>query len=307
MGSLPRVIWSVLLATFAYFLAIMIIAPIISPYAISLGASPAILGLLSALTSATAIVFRPIFGLISDRGYRFEMMMFGCALSCVAALVYASSNNLWLFGIARVIHGLASASFLPTSISTAIDLAPLERVGETLGWRSTMIGVSQLLGPGLGGYVSDSFSYRATFICGFFLTLTSLALLFITAKWAKKFFKADKIDSKSKFRDIRKLLMPNFVGSMVAVTLYAITYSGIFTFLPAIYRELGFGASVYGIYASIQGGSSILTRAISGILADRKGPIPIASIGLALITLACVLLAINHLPPQHMFAQLYSA
>ncbi len=297
MGSQPKAIWSVLLATFTYFFAVTVIAPIISPYAINLGATPAVLGLLSALTSATAIIMRPIFGFISDRGHRFEMMMLGCILSCIASLIYAASNNLLLFAVARIIQGLASASFLPSSISTAMDLAPLNRIGEILGWRSTMFGVSQLLGPGLGGYLSDILDYRATFISSFALTLVSILILSLAARWAKGMLKSNDKLFGSKVRNVKKLLTLNFTGAMIAVALYATSYSALNTFLPAIYNEIGFGASIYGIYASVQGGSSIIARATSGKIADRKGPIHIASSGLALITLAYVLLTSNYLPP----------
>lgn len=296
MGSSLKSIWSVHLATFIFFLGIMVVAPIISPFSISLGATPLIIGFLSALTSITAFIMRPIFGLISDRGYRFETMMLGAFLGSIAALIYALSNNIWIFAVARIIHGLASASFLPASISTAIDLAPPHRVGETLGWRSTMFGVSQLIGPGIGGYISDLTNYNTTFIATFILSLISLGILFIARSWATEYVRR-RSERKSSFRNIRQLLKLTFICPMVAVAFHAMSFSGIFTFLPALYKELGFGASVYGFYASIQGGFSILTRATSGRIADRKGPIPVASLGLILVTISYLLLYFNYLPP----------
>lgn len=217
-------------------------------------------------------------------------------LGCIAALIYASSNNIWIFAVARIIHGLASASFLPASISTAIDLAPLDRVGETLGWRSTMFGVSQLIGPGIGGYISDLTSYNTTFIATFILSMISLAILFLASKWTKK-YTGRWMEKGGSFRDIKKLLRLTFICPMISVAFNAMSFSGIFTFLPALYKELDFGASVYGLYASIQGGFSILTRATSGRIADRKGPIPVASLGLILVTASYILLGINYLPP----------
>lgn len=296
MGSPLKSIWAVHLATLAFFLGIMIVAPIISPFSISLGATPLIIGFLSALTSITAFIMRPIFGLISDRGYRFETMMLGAFLGCIAALIYASSSNIWIFAVARIIHGLASASFLPASISTAIDLAPPDRVGETLGWRSTMFGVSQLAGPGIGGYISDLTNYNTTFIATLILSMVSLGVLFIARRWAGK-YTSERVERRSSFRDIRRLFKLTFICPMIAVAFHAISYSGVFTFLPALYKELGFGASVYGLYASVQGGFSILTRATSGRIADRKGPIPVASLGLILVIVSYLLLYVNYLPP----------
>ncbi|MEM3615030.1 MAG: MFS transporter [Candidatus Methanomethylicia archaeon] len=301
MVNLAKLSWLLHISTLIFFMGGAIVSPIISPFALSLGADAIIIGLLSSLTSTVTILIRPFVGLIVDRGKRFETLMLGTILGCVATLIYSSSNNLFVFAIGRIMSGLASAFFMPASISTAIDLSPPDRIGETLGWRSTMFGVSQLLGPGVGGYLAEFTGFRNTFIINFIFAFTSFLLIYLTSRIVPKDIIKYNLKSNG-FRDIKKLLKVNLIGAMLAVIFYAIAVSAIWTFLPAYYVSIGFGTAVYGLFSSVNGGSSILTRAISGRIADKHGSIPVASIGVIIITSGYIALYISPLPPLSLLA-----
>lgn len=288
--------WLLHLSTLIFFMGGMIVSPIISPYALSLGADAVIIGLLSSITSAVTILLRPYAGLIVDRGKRFETLILGTMLSCIATLIYFSSNNIWMFAIGRIFSGLAAAFFMPASISTAIDLSPPNRIGETLGWRSTMFGVSQLLGPGIGGYLADLIGLRNTFIINFFFAFSALMLIYAVSRLTPKEF-IKRNEASNGFRDIKKLLKINFIGAMIAVVFHAMAVSAIGTFLPAYYVSIGFGTSIYGLYSSINGGASIITRATSGRIADKHGSITVSSIGAIIMTFGYIVLNISPFPP----------
>lgn len=296
MVSLVTLSWLLHLSTLIFFMGGMIVSPIISPYALSLGADAVIIGLLSSTTSAVTILLRPYAGLIVDRGKRFETLILGTTLGCIATLIYFSSNNIWMFAIGRIFSGLAAAFFMPASISTAIDLSPPDRIGETLGWRSTMFGVSQLLGPGIGGYLADSIGLRNTFIINFFFAFSALMLIYAVSRLTPKEF-IKRNEASNGFRDIKKLLKINFIGAMIAVVFHAMAVSAIGTFLPAYYVSIGFGTSIYGLYSSINGGASIITRATSGRIADKHGSITVSSIGAIIMTFGYIVLNISPFPP----------
>ncbi|MCR6623535.1 MAG: MFS transporter [archaeon YNP-LCB-024-027] len=296
MDKLVKLTWLLHISTLIFFTGGMIVSPIISPFALSLGADAIIIGLLSSITSIVTIIIRPFAGLIVDRGKRFETLMLGTALNCAAAIIYFFSNDLWSFAFGRILSGLASAFFMPASISTAIDLSPMDRVGETLGWRSTMFGISQLLGPGVGGYLADLMGYRNTFIINFLFVLTALIIIYFTSRMVPKDIVKHGGNSNG-FKDIKRLLKLNFIGAMLAVIFYSMAMSGVSTFLPAYYVSVGLGTATYGLYSSINGGASIVTRATSGRIADKHGPIPVASIGAIIITLGYTVLSIFPDPP----------
>ncbi|MEM3394387.1 MAG: MFS transporter, partial [Candidatus Methanomethylicia archaeon] len=296
MVSLMTLSWLLHLSTLIFFMGGMIVSPIISPYALSLGADAVIIGLLSSITSAVTILLRPYAGLIVDRGKRFETLILGTMLSCIATLIYFSSNNIWMFAIGRIFSGLAAAFFMPASISTAIDLSPPDRIGETLGWRSTMFGVSQLLGPGIGGYLADLIGLRNTFIINFLFAFSALMLIYAVSRLTPREF-IKRNEASNGFKDIKKLLKINFIGAMIAVVFHAMAVSAIGTFLPAYYVSIGFGTSIYGLYSSINGGASIITRATSGRIADKHGSITVSSLGAIIMTFGYIVLNISPLPP----------
>jgi len=291
-----KLTWLLHISTLIFFTGGMIVSPIISPFALSLGADAIIIGLLSSVTSIVTIIIRPFAGLIVDRGKRFETLMLGTTLSCIATIIYFFSNNLWFFALGRILSGLASAFFMPASISTAMDLSPVDRIGETLGWRSTMFGVSQLLGPGIGGYLADYIGYRNTFIVNLLFILTAFIIIYITSRMAPKDILKHSSSSNG-LKDIKKLLKLNFIGAMLAVIFHSMAMSGVWTFLPAYYVSIGLGTATYGFFSSINGGASILTRATSGRIADKHGPIPVASVGALIITLGYIILSIFPNPP----------
>lgn len=291
-----KLTWLLHISTLIFFTGGMIVSPIISPFALSLGADAIIIGLLSSVTSIVTIIIRPFAGLIVDRGKRFETLMLGTTLSCIATIIYFFSNNLWFFALGRILSGLASAFFMPASISTAMDLSPIDRIGETLGWRSTMFGVSQLLGPGIGGYLADYIGYRNTFIVNLLFILTAFIIIYITSRMAPKDILKHSSSSNG-LKDIKKLLKLNFIGAMLAVIFHSMAMSGVWAFLPAYYVSIGLGTATYGFFSSINGGASILTRATSGRIADKHGPIPVASVGALLITLGYIILSIFPNPP----------
>ena len=87
-------------------------------------------------------------------------------------------RSLAIFAVGRAVHGVASAFFFPSSLSTAINLAPKGRVGETLGWRGTMFSISQLIGPAVGGLIADYFGFHSAFILAILFSL--VGFLFVS-------------------------------------------------------------------------------------------------------------------------------
>lgn len=166
MEKTLRNIWLLNLSTFFFFLGISLTNPIVSPFAITLGASPFLVGLVAGVTSFVSLVSKPVGGLIGDRGYRLEMMIAGNVLSLISGLLYvvsAYTSNIVLFAFSRALHGFSMGIFFPSSLSTAVDLAPPGRVGETLGWRGMMFSLGNIIGPALGGYLSDYLGFAGAF------------------------------------------------------------------------------------------------------------------------------------------------
>jgi len=297
MEERTKDIWLLHFATFFFFMGLISINPLISPLAIIFGATPLIVGSLASISSAVSLIFKPISGIISDRGFKFEVMLLGTFLAALSGIIYIASTlmqSIAIFAIGRALHGLAMAMFFPASLSTAVDLAPPSRVGETLGWRSTMFGISQLFGPAFGGFIADLYGFTIAFLLTVVFSLIGFILVFIPYRKDRMLVKKRE---KGKGFKIKSLTNIAFLIASIGVFINAFAYSNVITFLPALYKSIGLGTSAFGIYASVVGGFSIFTRIFGGREADKRGPALVASVGFGLMTGGFILLNSFTTPP----------
>ena len=243
--------------------------------------------------------FKTPWGCLGDKGKSFEVMMVGAIFGALAGFFYILSfvmKSLVIFAVGRALHGVAAAFFFPSSLSTAITLAPKGRVGETLGWRGTMFSVSQLLGPAVGGFVAEYLGFHSAFILTIILSL--IGFFFVLNAYREIKDKMYVKEEEERKRSYKELVNLSFIFAAVSLFLMTFAYSGMYTFLPAYYKLLGFGTSVFGVYASVMGGFSILTRVFGGREADKRGPVPVALVGLLLSSISYGILVIYLLPPE---------
>ncbi|ASJ15898.1 quinolone resistance protein [Thermococcus chitonophagus] len=295
MGSF-KYLWFLNFSTFFFFLGISLLNPLISPYAITLGAQPFLVGLVAGVASGVSLVSKLFGGYVGDKGYRFHAMFLGNVLGIVAGFLYifsGLSGSITVFAVGRAIHGFAMGIFFPSSLSSAVDLAPRGRVGEALGWRGMMFSLGNIVGPAIGGFVSDKFGF--TFAFALTISFSILGALFVLFVWRE--IGEIHIDKHEENVGYRKLLRPFFVSASLALFFISMAYSGVVTFLPALYKVSGLGQSVFGFYMMLMGFSSFLTRIVGGKSADKIGPIPVARFGIFIIFLGYLSLLKFKFPP----------
>ena len=300
-----RNIWLLNLSTFFFFLGISSVSPIVSPFSITLGASPFLVGLLAGITSVLSLVSKPIGGLIGDRGYRLEAMILGNILSLVSGVLYVASaltGSIWLFAFTRALHGFSMGIFFPSSLSTAVDLAPVGRVGETLGWRGMMFSLGNIVGPALGGYASDYLGFSGAFALVAIFSAVGALFVVPVRRDVGKVFGSTEREEKA---DYSELLRPYFVAASIALLFFSASYAGVTTFLPALYKELSYPQRIFGTYMMVIGIASFVTRLIGGRSADRMGPIPVSAAGLITVIAGYLLLLRFTNPPASYASALF--
>jgi len=290
-----RDVWLLNFSTFFFFLGISVVNPIISPFAITLHATPFMVGLVAGVASVVSLLSKPVGGLIGDRGYRFHALFFGNLLGTLAGLLYVISavrGNLTLFAFSRGIHGFAMGIFFPSSLSTAVDLAPPGRVGETLGWRGMMFSLGNIVGPALGGYLSDVLGFGGAF--SFTLLFSIVGASLVVPVWRSE--EGAPLHRSKEKADYRGLLRVPFVAASLALFFFSFSYAGVTTYL-ALYKVLGMPQTLFGLYMMVIGLSSFIMRVVGGRAADRRGPIPVVRAGILLVITGYLLLLLHKLPP----------
>lgn len=281
-------IWRVNIVTMLFFTLVQVVVPLIPQYAKTISADPILIGFAVASISITAILLRPASGVASDRWSRSRLMMLGLVLASLAYFILYTSYDILHVVIARLIEGAGVALFVPSSIASAIDQAPEGKLGQTLGWRSTMIGIGFTIGPGIGGILAEVLTYRPTF------AISSL-LLAATVPFA--FFGGHSRHPSRETNMFCGVRERGFIVALSALILYGLSWMGVYTFLAASFTNLPNGALLIGLFVFIQGFSSLAFRVLAGKVADKR-PAMMAYLGLLVMSLGLFIVWLTQFPPS---------
>lgn len=111
----------------------------------------------------TSTVTVPIYGKLSDLFGRKPMLMAGIGLFLVGSALAGLSQTMWQLIVFRGIQGLGAGAIFPISLAVIGDLfSPAER-GKYQGLFGAVFGIAFLVGPGLGGILTDNLSWHWVF------------------------------------------------------------------------------------------------------------------------------------------------
>jgi DHA2 family multidrug resistance protein len=112
--------------------------------------------------AANAIIL-PISGWISARLGRRNYFLLSIAVFTLASMLCGIATNLNMLIACRVLQGIAGGGLQPSSQGVLLDAFPAEKQGSAM----TLFGIAALLapvvGPTLGGYITDNFGWRWIF------------------------------------------------------------------------------------------------------------------------------------------------
>src|SRR5512140_262987 len=126
----------------------------------------------------TATISGPIYGKLSDLFGRRPIVIFAVSLFLIGSVLSGLSQQMWQLILFRGLQGLGGGAVFPVALAVVADLyTPAER-GKYLGFFGAVFGVSSLIGPGIGGFITDSFSWHWIFFVNVPLGLVSLVIMF---------------------------------------------------------------------------------------------------------------------------------
>ncbi|HQY53591.1 MAG TPA: MFS transporter [Ignavibacteria bacterium] len=128
-----------------------------------------------------SFILTPVWGMLGDRFGKKTMVMraiFGLALS---QLLIGFSADVYQLFIFRMVQGGISG-FIASSLALVSSSTPKEKSGYAIGILQTSISSGTVIGPFIGGIISDMTSYKTVFFVTSALCIVSGLLVLINVK-----------------------------------------------------------------------------------------------------------------------------
>lgn len=125
----------------------------------------------------TATITGPIYGKLSDQFGRKRLLMFGITVFLLGSFLSGLAQDMLQLIIFRGIQGLGAGSLFPIALAVIGDLfSPSER-GKYQGLFGAVFGISALIGPALGGFLTDQISWHWVFFVNLPVGAVALAII----------------------------------------------------------------------------------------------------------------------------------
>jgi DHA1 family multidrug resistance protein-like MFS transporter len=274
--------------------------PVLALFAQSLGAGPAMIGLVVSISTLTGVLLKLPSGTLSDIYGRRLILRVGVLAFALPPFVYPFVSNLELLATLRAIHGLATAIFAPTALATVAEMYQQRRAspsqhaaglgggagigrGGALGWYIASTQGGALIGPVLGGWLAYMAGFGSAFtIAGIFGCLGALILYILPFPSNPHTGGRSVTQSTAELWEGLRRVARNLEVLVTSASDAAkmIANGALMAFLPIYGVAVGLNAGQVGLLFGIQGITSLLSKPVMGQVSDRVGRRPLILIGL---------------------------
>src|SRR5437667_1257983 len=279
---------AVLIVTnFVDMVGLLMIIPLMPFYAREMGGGALIVAILMGSFTAAQLISAPSWGRFSDRYGRRPALLVGLTASCIAYVVFAFANSIWLLLLSRVVQG-AGGGTVGVIQAYVADSVEQKNRAKALGWLSAATNVGVAIGPVIGSVALLRFGKHGP-------GLTAAALCIINIYFAWRYLKESrdmKEVSEKKPRASREAIarVITHAGEPAPrlIWIYAIAmgaFSGLNVVLALfLYDQFHVDKNHIWIFFTYVGVISVITRAgILGRMVDRFGEAKLSRAGLIML------------------------
>ncbi|HEX7057498.1 MAG TPA: MDR family MFS transporter [Bacilli bacterium] len=124
----------------------------------------------------------PIFGKLSDMFGRKRFFVFGLIVFMVGSALCGTADSIVQLSMYRAVQGIGGGALVPIAFSIMFDTVRVEERGKLGGLFGAVFGLSSIIGPLLGAYITDHISWQWVFYVNIPLGLAALALIVLFYK-----------------------------------------------------------------------------------------------------------------------------
>ncbi len=187
---------AIFLIVFVGMMGTSLLAPLIPFYAARLGLTPEYITVIIGFYALCQFVAAPIWGQLSDRFGRKPVLLMTSLGQCLAFVMLAFADNVWLLILSRAIGGICAGN-LATAYAYVTDITTPENRSAGMGKVGAAFGLGFVLGPALGGFLAGGDNLMtANFLAPALVAASIAGLAFVCATFFLK--ESRKIDPNAR-------------------------------------------------------------------------------------------------------------
>jgi EmrB/QacA subfamily drug resistance transporter len=128
----------------------------------------------------TSTTMTPISGKLGDLFGRKPLLLAGMIGFILASALCGQAQNMLELVLFRGVQGIFAGVLMTSVFASVADLYPLERRGRIQGVLGGMFGLASVVGPTIGGYLTDNINWRWVFYVNVPVGILALAFVFFT-------------------------------------------------------------------------------------------------------------------------------
>ncbi|CAO1610237.1 MDR family MFS transporter [Brochothrix thermosphacta] len=130
----------------------------------------------------TMMAGMPVFGKLSDMYGRKRFFIFGIVVFLIGSALCGLADSMIQLSIFRAIQGIGGGALMPIAFTIVYDIFPPQQRGKMTGMLGAVFGLSSVMGPMLGAYITDNFSWHWVFYVNVPIGIVVIALIMLFYK-----------------------------------------------------------------------------------------------------------------------------
>lgn len=250
------IICVVMAATFATQTMVATLAPLL---AVSLGATPATVGLLVSMGAVLPLLLATLVGVAVDRFGPVRLIVLGSIGLAAAPVLVAVSPSLGALAVTQALVGLFHLMLVVAAQAYVAGLGSHATHEKNFGWYTTFLSVGQLIGPLTGGFIANSHGFPAAFAASSIIAIVAAALTYLLPRVPS--LGPTPRSTRQVFEALAEVLKSRGATAAVVVsTCLILVLSAYQAFFPVHLELLGYPASAIGAFIGARALAAILVR-----------------------------------------------
>ncbi|QTD41484.1 MFS transporter [Sporosarcina sp. Te-1] len=265
--------------------------PIMSPFALSLGASSFVTGLAVGIYSFSNTIGNVLSGFMTDRKGPFIVLLTGLFASSISLYLYMFVNGPYsLLGI-RFIHGFMEGLIVPAAFTFLANRAKESKRGRSVAISGAFVGMAAIVGPAYSGIVASKTSVATIMmINGVIMMILAILAIFLLRNFS--FRRKGKSAPGQTFK-VRELFRhPGMLRAFAGAFFLMFSQGVLALILPLKVEALGFDTKMTGMLLSTFGIVAILIFLLPiNRIFDQVRPMVTLALGISIMGASMLLLS----------------